>query len=163
MPWIYEDLLAEVVGGIVAPEELRDTLAGMLDELVNTRMQVVLVPSDVPEVAARGGMQRKTVAQNPDWYRAFAKMFTAGRTTPRERDLHDTRIKRRETIMVLRRLLGPGTNSGYAQPLIELAKAELVKQREEARQRAKAASRPRSRTEPLVQPATQDELDLLPF
>lgn len=67
MPWNHSDLLSEVVGGLTAPDELRDTLTGMLEELLNTRMQVVLVPSDIPEVAARGGMQRKTVAKNPDW------------------------------------------------------------------------------------------------
>lgn len=90
-------------------------------------------------------------------------MFTANRATPRERDLHDTRVKRRDTVMVLRRLLGPGTNSAYAPPLIELAKQEVVKRREEARQRAKNAPRTKRRTAPLVQQATQDDLDWLPF
>ena len=51
---------------------LKDAYNCMLTELESNRLEVILVPSRLPECAADGGKIRVAVSQNVEWYEDYA-------------------------------------------------------------------------------------------
>lgn len=93
----------------------------MLAELENSGLDVVLVPSRHWECARRGGMVRMSQNQNCQWYRELCSRNLSSRV--RCNQALDTRIKRRNVIDLLQRLVkGRPTRSSYLDQLIELSR-----------------------------------------
>jgi hypothetical protein len=90
----------------------------MLMELEANKLEVILVPSRVPECAADGGKIRVAVSQNVGWYRRLCSDYPV----PSSRKKKRTTVKRREVIRVLVRLAsGKETKSKYKDYLEEVA------------------------------------------
>lgn len=122
----------------------------MLSELESQRLEVVLVPSRDPDCAMRGGMIRAVQEANPEWYQDFCSQFTAKRRAScrrcyrrcqcdkeerqrlrwrtRPRRLHDTLIKRQDTIRGLRELIKGQCVSIYAQRLADFIERDNQRQ-----------------------------------
>lgn len=90
------------------PRKQRIALRGMLAELTSHRLEVILAPSDRPEVAAQGGMKRVLMDRNADWYRRMCLDHPSSRK--RLKRAPDTRIKRADTILALEDMI----RTGYA-------------------------------------------------
>lgn len=147
------------------PIKFRSTVQRMLDELEGNRLDVVCTPSIFPEIACRGGMIRTVQSRNTDWYRDYCSGWTSSRKRPRTRKLHDTRIKRRETVYALRGLLGEGTRSPYANDLLKTAmrwrRLWVAQDREQAAYYRRMVKE-RTKTKPF-QPVQQEMDDYVPF
>lgn len=90
----------------------------MLAELEGGQLEVVLAPC-LHEVNV-GGCIRVAVSRNADWYRRFCARHLSSRL--RRNLAPDTRIKRRDTIRLLQRLIaGHESPSKYAPELLRLA------------------------------------------
>lgn len=90
---------------------LRNALNEMLDELESYRLEVVLVPQR--RYTNEGGMIRVAAGKNPKWYSEFCYDHSSSRV--RVHSKHDTRIKRRNTLRLLNRLILTGASrSKYA-------------------------------------------------
>lgn len=114
-----------------APARFRSTIQRMLDELEGNRLEVCCIPSIFPELADRGAKIRCVASQNTPWYQDYCRQWEARRTRPRRKLLHDTRVKRRETILALQGLLNGGTRSIYVNDLLEMAVVWKKKWRDE--------------------------------
>ena len=97
---------------------LKDAYNCMLMELEANRLEVILVPSRVPECAADGGKIRVPVSQNVEWYRELCSHYPV----PSSRKKPRTTVKRQEVIRVLSRLKSEKeTKSKYKDYLEEVA------------------------------------------
>jgi hypothetical protein len=77
----------------------------MLAELESSQLEVVLIPSQDPDIADRGGMIRAVQMANPEWYSELCSRFTRGHQSRKRTPNHDTVIDRRSTLAALRRLV----------------------------------------------------------
>ena len=120
---------------------LRRAAERMLAELESSQLEVVLIPSKDRDCAMRGGKIRVAHMQNAEWYQDFCAQFTAKRRArcrrcfrrcqcekeekrkrrwgKRPRMLHDTSIKKQDTIRGLKELTRGKCVSIYAQRLAE--------------------------------------------
>lgn len=109
------------MGGCVPTPVQLALLRGMLDELEEQRLEVVLVPSRRWEEARRGGCIRAVVGRNPEWYRKLCVRHVSSRY--RKSRKPDTRIKRQHVLRVLRRLVaGLPSTSPYVRDLVDLTR-----------------------------------------
>lgn len=147
---------------IPVPEHLKETLKGMLSDLdgpAARRLDVVLVPSEYPEIASQGGMIRHVQDQNAEWYRELVGLHTANRAKPRSRKVHDTLLKRRNIRDILANMLKRGyTNSFYGQDILNVAEKERVRnqEREDWEEQQAAAYRERTASR---EPGSDEEED----
>lgn len=86
-----------------------------LAELEGNILEVILVPSQDPECAMRGGMIRCVASQNARWYREFCEQFESNRRRPRNKP--DTMIRRQWTRRALKELIEGKCQTIYAQRL----------------------------------------------
>lgn len=100
---------------------VREELEMMLNELEASQLEVVLVPQRW--FTNHGGMVRCAISKNAKWYRDFCAAHPSGRQ--RKNLASDTRIKRRDTLRILRGLLAGTTRSSYAATLIAIAHRRL--------------------------------------
>jgi hypothetical protein len=84
-----------------------------LDELEGYALEVVLIPSNDPDCAMRGGMIRAVQSENAKWYREFCATHQSSRRRNR-RDDNDTMIKRQWTRRALTELISGGCRTVYA-------------------------------------------------
>jgi hypothetical protein len=131
---------------------LRRAAMRMLTELESSCLEVVLIPSKDPDCAMRGGMVRVAHMKNVRWYSEFCKHFTARRRRPckyhprrcdcpkeekekrrwyyrdrRKSKLHDTSIKRQDTIRGLEELMRGKCQSVYAQRLADFIERDYLR------------------------------------
>ena len=105
---------------INTPERLLAVLEEMEKELVESGLEVILVPA--PDPRHCGHKIRASSTQNPDWYKSICDRFPQ----KRDRKLRGTYVKRDRVLKALRDLIGKGSSrSRYAAPLIEEAELEL--------------------------------------
>lgn len=93
----------------------------MLNELESHRLEVQLVPLN-PRLRGfnHGGCKRVVADMNATWYRRFCARHLSSRK--RNHRKPDTKIKRADTIRILRRLAeGLPTKSKYAAELRQIA------------------------------------------
>jgi hypothetical protein len=91
----------------------------MLNELESSQLEVALVPCRVP--VNSGGCIRVAVSKNCFWYREFCRRHVSSRF--RRNAAVDTKIKRRDVLRLLRRLIGGrSTLSVYAVELRAIAR-----------------------------------------
>jgi hypothetical protein len=108
----------------------------MREELLESRLEVALVPSRDPQTAARGGRIRVAVQQNPEWYRELCAGHPSNRRG--KRALFQTRIKRQLTLKALA-LIAQGKPAGvYAERLRVVICAEADRQAERFAYEARA-------------------------
>ncbi len=96
-------------------------LQHMLDLLESHRLDVQLVPLN-PRLRNfnEGGMKRVVADRNANWYRDFCRRHLSSRK--RNHKKPDTRIKRRDVIRLINRLIGgKTTTSKYADELRRIA------------------------------------------
>ena len=107
--------------------ELRQTLAIMLRQLKNERLDVVLVAA--PDARHSEHKIRTVQNENPWWYRELCSRHTKRRSSNRKRvgkTHHDTKIDRRRTIQALTTLVGGGVSvSIYADEILQLAREQV--------------------------------------
>lgn len=90
---------------------LRNALTEMLAELETYRLEVVLVPQR--RWTNEGGMIRVAAGKNAKWYSEFCREYPSSRRRIHRK--HDTRIKRRNVLRLLNRLILTGkSRSKYA-------------------------------------------------
>jgi hypothetical protein len=90
---------------------LNNALNEMLAELETYRLEVVLVPCR--RFVNEGGMIRVAAGKNAKWYSEFCYDHSSSRA--RVHRLHDTKIKRRNVLRLLNRLILTGeSRSKYA-------------------------------------------------
>jgi hypothetical protein len=106
---------------VVCPESLRETLSWMLVELDESGLRVELIPA--PERRHEGHQVRVAVDRNPQWYRDLCAMFPRHRRRRGDR-YTDSTVKRADVRRCIELLLGRGTASQFAKPLLGLAEAE---------------------------------------
>lgn len=92
--------VCDILPDLTADERL--TAHEMARELAAHGLDVVLAPA--PDPRHVGHCIRVVTGRNPGWYRHLCQTVTCDRRHRRERALHDTGIKRRETLVALRRL-----------------------------------------------------------
>ena len=102
----------------IAFTKVRQAARYMRWELETSWLEVVLIPSRDPEMAARGGMIRVAVSQNACWYQSFCRDHLSGRKKPRRRMKPDTLIRRRHTLRALREIESGRAATIYAQRLL---------------------------------------------
>jgi hypothetical protein len=91
----------------------------MLAELESSCLEVMLVPCKRP--VNSGGCIRVAASRNCTWYRRYCARHLSDRR--RKNNAVDTRIKRRDTLRLLNRLIsGKSSISKYAPELLGLAK-----------------------------------------
>ncbi len=91
----------------------------MLAELESARLVVVLVPCR--RFVNEGGCIRVAAEKNCTWYRRFCAEYPSGRR--RASSSFDTRIRRRDTLRLLARLVdGAASSSKYAEHLLQIAR-----------------------------------------
>ena len=99
--------------------ELKETLLGMLNELEFNRLTVVLGEAQWPQFT--GHKVRVAIEVNADWYRLFCAGYPSERNNRRGK--FDTRVRRKDTIRVLRKLANEKkTSSKYAKPILDIAR-----------------------------------------
>ena len=102
--------------------ELKDMFKYMYYDLLSNRLDVVLVPSKYPAIAADGGCIRVAVTRNPTWYQSFCLRYKRNPLSKRKKPR--TIIKRRETLSLLEGLMeGKDMKSKYLDHLTEIAKS----------------------------------------
>jgi hypothetical protein len=90
----------------------------LMSELESSRLEVSLVP--LRRFHNEGGCYRVAVSKNCQWYRRFCARHSSGRR--RNNRNHDTRIRRQDTLRILRRLAaGKPSTSKYADELAKIA------------------------------------------
>lgn len=95
----------------------------MLYELGEYRMEVVLMPSGIPEIADRGGMIRVAHIANPGWYQEFCGLYEKSGVLPKRRRKFQTKIARHAVIRALERISdGRPRNTLYCDRLIRFAR-----------------------------------------
>lgn len=94
----------------------------MLAELESNQLEVCLVPQK--RFTNECGMIRVAVSKNCTWYRRFCAKYPSSRV--RNNSCFDTRIKRRDTIRSLNRMLAGGWGGKYETDFREIA-AKLEK------------------------------------
>ena len=108
----------------------------LLADLLDSRLEVVLIPSRDPECAMRGGMIRAVQERNAQWYREFCEQYPSHRRWQNRKGR--TRIKRRDTIRGLNELIAGKCNSIYAQRLKEVIETVIANEAYEEQQRREA-------------------------
>ncbi len=104
---------------------LQQSFEFMYYELLNEKLEVCLIPSLIPEIAADGGCRRAVVQANPQWYRDLCGMYPRDGSTNRKNPR--TIVKRQYTLKVLFRLKnGYNSRSKYAPYLRDIAE-QLIK------------------------------------
>lgn len=99
---------------------LHIALSWVLEDMQEQRLQVVLIPAPEPQHPTH--MVRNAITQNPEWYRELCKTYETHRTCPRKRKHPDTRLKRRNIIRILERLISVGSSSSkYTEDLLKIA------------------------------------------
>lgn len=106
-------------------KRLQKLAARMEGDLIENRLEVVLVPSRDPDCAMRGGMIRAVQSANPRWYSRFCERYASSRF--RQRRKFDTKIKRRETLNALEDLKRGRNGTEYSARLIRFIKDETNK------------------------------------
>jgi hypothetical protein len=96
-------------------KSLSKLAAVMLADLEANRLEVVLIPSNDPDCAMRGGMIRAVQSQNPRWYSEFCSLYGSSRR--RMRAKFDTKIKRARTLRALEMLAEGRNGTEYTQRL----------------------------------------------
>ncbi|MEN6302803.1 MAG: hypothetical protein ABFE08_05395 [Armatimonadia bacterium] len=94
----------------------------MLYELTSTALEVVKAPSQRRDARPWDGI-RVVQSRNADWYRRFCAKHASSRK--RNKRLHDTRIKRQDTIRLLENMIAGRQVSIYCQDIIEEAQRRL--------------------------------------
>lgn len=89
----------------------------LLDELESNSLEVVLIPSNDPDCAMRGGKIRAVQTQNADWYRKFCGEHPSNRKDSWRWSKFKTKTKRQHTRRALRELIGGKCYSPYARDL----------------------------------------------
>lgn len=90
----------------------------MFYELISNRLEVILVPSKLEDIAENGGMIRVAVSQNPDWYRELCARYCVKSNRKNKRTI----INRKNIESILTRLSnGKSTKSKYHNDLKEFA------------------------------------------
>ncbi|MBC7365237.1 MAG: hypothetical protein H7343_00275 [Undibacterium sp.] len=94
-----------------------EQLIAMRDELESNRLDVGLCPD---KRGCPRRLLRVAMSRNAPWYREFCAAHSSGRV--RRNRAFDTRIRRRDLLAVLSRLIDCGeSRSGYAPRLLSLA------------------------------------------
>lgn len=102
---------------------MNEQLEILLAEMESTGLEVVLVPQR--RFTNHGGCIRVAVSKNAARYREFCARHLSSRV--RNRQLMDTRIKRRDVVRILSRLAaGVPSRSKYAAELQRLAARRAV-------------------------------------
>ena len=108
---------------MVIDNDLIPLLDEMYFELSSERLEVCLIPSKQEGCAKDGGMIRAVCAQNPEWYQKLCFNYPCTRTKKRSNRKDHTRIKRRNVLQLLERMVrNKKSNSMYAGDLLEVAK-----------------------------------------
>jgi len=103
--------------------DLIPLLDEMYYELSSERLEVCLIPSRDPEVAAYGGMIRAVTSRNPAWYRSLCNDYPCTRAKKRKGKKDYTKIKRRDILKILERMIrNKKSNSIYAEQMLDVAK-----------------------------------------
>lgn len=105
------------------PKWIQKRAAEMYDELLANKQEVVLIPSQDPDCAMRGGMIRAVQSAPPRWFSEFAGQWM--RNSVRQPRLRPNFIKREWTLCGLRRLMKGDDKSVYAQRLRRFIEDEL--------------------------------------
>jgi hypothetical protein len=117
-------------------QRAKDAALDLLIELESTRLEVVLMPSHDWDCAKRGGRIRVVQSRNCKWYRDFCSSYQTNRKRARQRrNYSDTKIKRRETVRALERMIDGNFYGLYAERL-ELFIVERMKELSAAESRA---------------------------
>ena len=111
----------------------------LLRELQDHYLEVVLIPSNDPECAMRGGMIRAVQEQNADWYREFCGLYESSRKDRLRWRKFKTLIKRQQTIRGLEELIAGKHESIYAQRLSSFIEVMIANEAHERRVRRRAA------------------------
>ncbi len=90
----------------------------MLAELESNRLEVMLVPQK--RFTNECGMIRVAVSKNCTWYRKFCARHLSGRL--RKNSAPDTKIKRRDTIRSLNRMMAGKWGGKYETELSQISK-----------------------------------------
>jgi len=104
---------------ILCPDDLREAVRWMLQELDASNLLVGLIPA--PEQRHCGHCVRVVWSHNPGWYRELCAMFPRRRRRRHYR-YTDSTVKRNDVRRVLLGLLGDGSSSQFAEPLLGVAK-----------------------------------------
>lgn len=99
-------------------------LVEMLYELQTNWLEVVLIPQKDP--ANADACIRRSISQNVDWYRQLCANHESSGKQSKRRKKFQTKIKRKDIISTLTRLIGKGEcDRKYADELVEIAKHRL--------------------------------------
>lgn len=90
-------------------------LTEALNQLEANRLEVVLIPSQDPECAMRGGKIRVVQTANATWYRKFCAQHPSNARNAMRRRKFQTKIKRAHTRRALMELLSGKCQTYYAQ------------------------------------------------
>jgi hypothetical protein len=106
-------------------QEERDELDGMLRELEESRLSVVLIPAQ--EEVNAGACIRAVESQNAKWYQEFCSKYTSirGRGHKRYKRAR-TMISRIRTVEALNRMLAGDLSGAYAERLLEQARVTIA-------------------------------------
>lgn len=108
----------------------RETAKFMKWELETQKLVVTLAPSEIREVADKGGKIRVVEEHNPDWYRELCNEYRSGRRKPRRRKKADTLIKRQSVLRALDEIISGRVETIYAErvfPYVEEQNAQYEK------------------------------------
>ena len=108
-----------IPGPIIASPELRQALRDMLEELDWRGLDVSLIPA--PEQRHSTHFIRVVRDRNPGWYRDLCAAYQRRRRVRAARFV-DPLFKRDDVTGVIRRLLGGGSRSYLAGPLLDIAR-----------------------------------------
>ena len=112
-----------IPGPIISPPELRPVLREMLDEMAWKGLDVSLIPA--PEQRHSTHFIRVVREHNPGWYRDLCAAYQRRRRVRAARFV-DPLFKRDDVTGVIRRLLGGGSRSYLAGPLLDIARSRGV-------------------------------------
>ena len=98
--------------------EHRLTYEYMYYDLLSNRLEVVLIPSKHPDIAADGGCIRVPITRNPDWYQQFCSRYVVSSRRKKKRTI----IRRQSVLNILLRLSkGKSSCSKYSNNLKDIA------------------------------------------
>lgn len=97
----------------------------MLDQLGSSRLVVLLAPLN-PKMRGwtEGGCKRVVADRNPKWYRSYCARHPSSRGIRRGK--FDTKIKRRDTLVALRRLITGEYRGKYADDFLFFARRQVA-------------------------------------
>lgn len=111
---------------ITINDNLIPVLDEMLYELSEQRLEVCLIPSQKPEIADNGGMIRAVTGQNPLWYKELCEAYPCTRIKKRNPRRDGTRIKRPDTLNILKWMIkNKKSRSLYAPFIKDVAEGRL--------------------------------------